>query len=338
MMFPTNFSKNGWGLTNHQSRISKDRMPIASGGGIAQTYFVRHSIAALNDSSDKNSTIQSFGCFCGKTMNKMLNVVTKLKNNDIANKLIIKAENNNENHQPTKQHLCKPRSTSRSLSLQKNYFFSGTQELKYFCIMEQLNLFAKINSSFGLIKIPNGEYLYVPSFFESSKADYYFQKLNDEIVWKQEEMIMYGKSIKFPRLTAWYGDNDKPYSFSGIILNPKPWTSELIEIKRKIETKCNVAFNSVLLNLYRNGKDSISWHTDAEKELGRNPVIASVNFGATRKFQLRHQKTKQRIELELCHGSLLIMQGELQHYWQHQVPKTNKEIGQRINLTFRVIK
>ena len=204
--------------------------------------------------------------------------------------------------------------------------------------MEQLNLFTSNNIDFEPIKIQNGEYIYAPYFFNVSKADYYFEKLKSEIDWKQEEMIMYGKSIKFPRLTAWYGDNDKPYSFSGITLNPKPWTNELIEIKRKIETKCNAAFNSVLLNLYRNGKDSISWHTDAEKELGTNPVIASVNFGEARTFQLRHQTTKQKIEIELSHGSLLIMQGELQHYWQHQVPKTSKEIGQRINLTFRVIK
>lgn len=203
--------------------------------------------------------------------------------------------------------------------------------------MEQLNIFAN-NNYFEPIKIQNGEYIYVPSFFNTTKADNYFKKLKSEIDWKQEEMIMYGKSLKFPRLTAWYGDNDKPYSFSGITLNPKPWTNDLIDIKRKIETKCNVIFNSVLLNLYRNGKDSISWHTDAEKELGTNPVIASVNFGEARTFQLRHQTTKQKIEIELSHGSLLIMQGELQHYWQHQVPKTSKEIGQRINLTFRVIK
>ena len=149
---------------------------------------------------------------------------------------------------------------------------------------------------------------------------------------------MYGKKINFPRLTAWYGDNDKPYSFSGITLQPIPWNTEILEIKRKIEPEAKVTFNSVLLNLYRNGNDSISWHTDAEPELGKNPVIASVNFGATRKFQLKHIKTGERREIELEHGSLLIMQGELQHYWQHQVPKTNKIIGERINLTFRVIK
>ena len=109
-------------------------------------------------------------------------------------------------------------------------------------------------------------------------------------------------------------------------------------MEERIEPLSTVCFNSVLLNLYRNGNDSISWHTDAEKELGVNPVIASVNFGATRKFQLRHIKTKGKLELELSHGSVLIMQGELQHFWHHQVPKTSKTVNERINLTFRVIK
>jgi alkylated DNA repair dioxygenase AlkB len=151
-------------------------------------------------------------------------------------------------------------------------------------------------------------------------------------------MNMYGKKVAFPRLTAWYGDNDKPYSFSGITLAPKIWTKELVDIKEKIEPVSKIRFNSVLLNRYRSGNDSISWHTDAEKELGRNPIIASVNFGATRKFQLRHIKTKEKLEIELTHGSLLIMQGELQHFWQHQVPKTSQNVAERINLTFRVIK
>lgn len=203
--------------------------------------------------------------------------------------------------------------------------------------MEQLDFFSKNNNDSEPIIVQNGEYFYFPNFFSSLKANNFFQKLISEIDWKQEEMIIYGKSLKFPRLTSWYGDNDKPYSFSGISLKPNPWTTDLLEIKSKIETKCNTIFNSVLLNRYRNGQDSISWHTDAEKELGINPVIASVNFGATRKFQLRHIKTKEKIEIELTHGSILIMQGELQHFWQHQVPKTNIPIGERINLTFRVI-
>ena len=204
--------------------------------------------------------------------------------------------------------------------------------------MEQLDLFQEKNTTQELIKINNGEYLFIPNFFNKNESDFYLKTLLEIIDWKQEEMNMYGKNIKFPRLTSWYGDNDKPYSFSGITLNPNNWINELIDIKNKIEPKCNTEFNSVLLNLYRNGNDSISWHTDAEKELGQNPVIASVNFGATRKFQLRHKNTKEKIEINLTHGSLLIMKGELQHFWQHQVPKTKQKVDKRINLTFRKIK
>jgi len=211
--------------------------------------------------------------------------------------------------------------------------------------MNQLDLFgdldttkAKFISQADFAKIENGEYVFFPNFFTKSESDILFQSLREKILWKQESMSIYGKKVAFPRLTAWYGNDDKPYSFSGITLNPLPWIKEIIEIKNRIEPKANVEFNSVLLNLYRDGKDSISWHTDSEPELGKNPVIASVNFGATRKFQLRHLKTKKKLEIELTHGSLLIMQGELQHYWQHQVPKTNKTIGERINLTFRFIR
>jgi alkylated DNA repair dioxygenase AlkB len=194
------------------------------------------------------------------------------------------------------------------------------------------------NPKEGLTVIENGEYIFYPNFFPKSESDILLKGLRNNIVWKQESMNMYGKKINFPRLTAWYGNNDKSYSFSGIILQQLPWTSEILLIKNKIELISKTVFNSVLLNLYRDGNDSISWHTDAEKELGINPIIASVNFGATRKFQLRHIKTKEKLEIELTHGGLLIMQGELQHFWQHQVPKTSKPVGERINLTFRVIK
>lgn len=189
----------------------------------------------------------------------------------------------------------------------------------------------------GLNIIQNGEFIYLPNFFNKQESDIFFNSLKNNVLWKQESMNMYGKRIDFPRLTSWYGDNDKPYSFSGITLNPNPWSKELIDIKNKIEPESNANFNSVLLNRYRTGSDSISWHTDAEKELGRNPVIASVNFGATRNFQLRHIETKEKIDIDLTHGCLLIMLGELQHYWQHQIPKTTKPVNERINLTFRVI-
>jgi alkylated DNA repair dioxygenase AlkB len=210
--------------------------------------------------------------------------------------------------------------------------------------MDQLDLFGNSSNQIfngfvgGKIQIQNGEYQFFKTCFSRKDADDYFSDLMNNIHWKQESMNMYGKQVHFPRLTSWYGDNDKPYSFSGIKLNPNPWTNTLLDINRKISIHTDAKFNSVLLNRYRSGNDSISWHTDAEPELGKNPVIASVNFGATRKFQLRHIQTKEKIELELMHGSLLIMQGELQHFWQHQVPKTSKVVGERINLTFRVIK
>lgn len=208
-------------------------------------------------------------------------------------------------------------------------------------MVNQLSLFDDIGNMDKMpvaTLIQDGEYIFIPNFFSVLESDYYFKKLKENTHWRQESMHMYGKQVLFPRLTAWYGDNDKQYSFSGITLKPEEWNKELLDIKSKIEPVANTNFNSVLLNLYRNGNDSISWHTDAEEELGSNPIICSVNFGATRKFQLRHIETKEKIDINLTHGSLLIMLGELQHFWQHQVPKTNQKVTERINLTFRMIK
>jgi alkylated DNA repair dioxygenase AlkB len=202
----------------------------------------------------------------------------------------------------------------------------------------QLDMFSSSPKNDSPIKILNGEYIFIKDFFNKQESDEYFALLKEKILWKQESMKMYGKELKFPRLTAWYGETSKQYSFSGITLQPNPWSEELTLVKERIEKVAEVDFNSVLLNMYRSGKDSISWHTDAERELGQNPVIASVTFGETRTFQLRHKETKERIDIELTHGSLLVMKGELQHYWQHQIPKTSKEKSTRINLTFRVIK
>jgi len=190
----------------------------------------------------------------------------------------------------------------------------------------------------GQVSVPNGEYVYLPGFFTKAETTAYFKALKAEVRWRQESMSMYGKQVLFPRLMAWYGDIGRPYSFSGIRLEPLPWTEELLEIRNTIEPVAQTRFNSVLLNRYRNGNDSISWHADAENELGANPVIGSVSFGAVRRFQLRHSRTREKIELELGDGSLLVMRGEMQHFWQHQVPKTSRKVGERINLTFRVIK
>ena len=151
-------------------------------------------------------------------------------------------------------------------------------------------------------------------------------------------MKMYGKVIDLPRKMAWYGDRDRSYTFSGIHFDPEPWTPTLLKIKKRIEEVSDVEFNSVLLNLYRHGQDGISWHTDAEAELGENPVIGSVSFGETRRFMFRHKHNKDlKAEAELTHGSLLLMASETQHFWQHQVPKTTRTLKPRINLTFRTI-
>lgn len=189
-----------------------------------------------------------------------------------------------------------------------------------------------------VIKLDGAELLYIPQFYDKLKSDMYFQQIISNVEWKQDFINIYGRELPLPRLSAWYGDSNKPYTYSGITLKPKTWTPELTEIKTEIEKQAGVNFTSVLINRYRDGQDYVGWHTDAEKELGENPTIGSINFGATRKFQLRRiDNHKEKIELELKHGTLLIMRGETQHYWQHQVPKTNRPIGERLNLTFRVI-
>ncbi|MBT8142240.1 MAG: alpha-ketoglutarate-dependent dioxygenase AlkB [Gammaproteobacteria bacterium] len=166
-----------------------------------------------------------------------------------------------------------------------------------------------------------------------------FDTLRDEIEWRHEKIRLFGKRVLQPRLTAWYGDPGTDYVYSGLKNTPKAWTPTLQAIKHKIEEYSKTRFNSVLLNLYRDGQDSMGWHQDNEPELGDNPVIASLSFGASRKFQMRHKfdKTLAKLDFELHSGSLLIMSGQTQQYWQHQLAKTKKAVGQRINLTFRTI-
>jgi len=183
-----------------------------------------------------------------------------------------------------------------------------------------------------------GAAFFYPQFFSLAESDQYLSALTGEISWKQEAIKIYGKEVMQPRLTAWYGDAGKGYSYSGITMQPLPWTRSLIAIKQKIENVAGVNFTGALLNLYRDGEDSMGWYRDNEKELGINPVIGSVNFGATRLFQLRIFKEKNIVKsIDLTHGSFLLMKGETQHQWEHRVPKTNKKTGARINITFRVI-
>ena len=188
-----------------------------------------------------------------------------------------------------------------------------------------------------LVHLKDGELLYYPHFFPPEEADRYFHSLLSTIDWKQEGMMMYGKPVLFPRLMAWYGDEGSSYAFSGKRYEPAAWTKELLEIKAAVAAISGGGFNSVLLNRYRNGNDSMGWHADNEPELGVDPLIASVNFGATRRFLMRHKYEGLKYEVELTHGALLVMRGRMQHFWEHQVPKTKKEVGERLNLTFRKI-
>ena len=175
--------------------------------------------------------------------------------------------------------------------------------------------------------------------FSPEESQKHLQVLLESTPWRQEQVTLFGKTYWTPRLSAWYGDPGKCYSYSGIRMEPLPWTGTLECIKQRVETLTSRTFNSTLLNLYRSGQDSMGWHSDDEASLGPNPLIASVSFGATRRFRLRHRycKTLEKVELSLPPGSVLIMQGTTQQYWHHAIPKTRKEVGARVNLTFRTI-
>lgn len=200
-----------------------------------------------------------------------------------------------------------------------------------------------MNSLFPTEKItfdlPNAEIEYYPNFFDADQSVTLFEKLGSEIPWQQDDITVFGKTHPQPRLTSLFGNEGKPYSYSNIVMHPHQWNLLLMFIKNEIEEICPENFTTVLLNLYRNGKDSNGWHADNERELGRNPVIASVSFGAKRSFHLQHNTLADaRLKITLGNGSLLLMKGETQHFWKHQIPKTAKPIGPRINLTFRIIK
>ena len=187
-------------------------------------------------------------------------------------------------------------------------------------------------------QLPDGELHYYPNFLNEVEADFYFKKLLEETPWQADKITVFGKTYDQPRLTSLHAINSTPYSYSNITMNPNPMTAVLRDLLEKIKQIKNHPFNAVLLNLYRNGKDSNGWHADNEKELGENPVIASISLGQERFFHLKHRTLKEeRLKINLKHGSLLIMGGKMQHYWLHQIPKTSKPINKRINLTFRFI-
>lgn len=187
------------------------------------------------------------------------------------------------------------------------------------------------------LALADADVVYYPDFIDQPEVIY--QCLKDELTWQQDSIQMYGRSVPIPRLNAWYGDAGAAYSYSGIALAPKPWSSTLIALKAELQQLLKIGFNSVLANWYRNGNDSVAWHSDDEPELGVNPVIASLSFGATRRFSLRHRNNKQikPVHIDLEAGSLLVMAGTTQRYWQHQLTKTKSCQAGRINLTFRTI-
>ena len=162
-----------------------------------------------------------------------------------------------------------------------------------------------------------------------------FARLLDETPWRAESVVVYGKRHLQPRLTAWYGEAS--YTYSGLQLDPLPWTDLLLDIRAAVESACGQGFNSVLLNRYRDGRDSMGMHSDDEPELGEQPVIASLSFGTTRTFILRHKRNKQTVRLPLEDGSLLVMGGRLQEHWLHGINKSTRPLGERLNLTFRYI-
>ena len=187
--------------------------------------------------------------------------------------------------------------------------------------------------------LPDAQIDYWPNFFSPEDSGRLLPTLIESIPWKQNKIRFYGKESLVPRLESWHGDPGICYAYSGIQMKAKPWTQELLEIKNRIEKKSGTGFNSVLINYYRDGKDRVAWHSDDEKELGKNPIIASVSFGAERRFRLKHKTHKNlKHDITLQDGSLLLMKGGTQHHWLHQVPKTKKNVGERINLTFRLLK
>ena len=190
-----------------------------------------------------------------------------------------------------------------------------------------------------ILDLPDAEIIYYSQFFNTELADSIFAQLTHDIPWQQDDIRVFGKIHPQPRLTALFGNDGKPYSYSNITMQPHPWNLQLQKLKTQIEAVAETTFTTVLLNQYRDGKDSNGWHADNEKELGINPIIASVSFGAERTFQLKHNTIKDlKKSIVLQHGSLLLMKGTTQHFWKHQIPKTAKPIGHRINGTFRVIK
>ena len=189
------------------------------------------------------------------------------------------------------------------------------------------------------LDLVEGEARLWPAAFTPPEADALFDALRGGVNWRQEQVLIFGQRRLVPRLVAWHGDAGARYTYSGTDHDPEPWLPALERVRDRAAELTGAQYNAVLLNLYRDGRDGMGWHADDEPELGRNPVIASVSLGAERRFCLRHRRRKDlRLDLPLPHGSLLCMSGATQHHWLHALPKTQRPVGERINLTFRLVR
>ena len=203
--------------------------------------------------------------------------------------------------------------------------------------MQQSSLFTHNSASSPQFWLDDAIIEYFGEFIQAHQAQQWFEQIRDQTQWQQETITLFGERHLTPRLSCWIADQGMEYGYSNMTMKPRPWTPLLKRAKKLVERKLNVSFNSVLLNFYRDGQDSNAWHSDDEAELGESPVIASLSLGAPRDFQLRHKiKRSQRHKILLQNGSLLLMAGTTQQFWQHQVPK-RASAQPRINLTFRMI-
>ncbi len=186
--------------------------------------------------------------------------------------------------------------------------------------------------------LPGAELRFVPDWLAIAEADALLVSLREEIRWETHRIRLFGREVDSPRLSCWIGDEDAAYTYSGTRFQPHPWPAALLHVRQRLTSELDGAFNSVLANRYREGRDCMGWHSDNESALGPRPLIASLSLGATRRFVLKHrEESSRKLELELPHGSLLVMAGDTQRNYRHALPRTTRPVGERINLTFRRI-
>lgn len=200
-----------------------------------------------------------------------------------------------------------------------------------------MDLFTDSSSEIENLLPKDGEVYYYGKIMSLLRANEYLDYLSESIEWRNDEAVIYGKHIVTKRKVAWYGDKDYEYSYSNTTKRALPWTTKLLALKALAEARTGETYNSCLLNLYHNGQEGMAWHSDAEKDLKRNGAIASLSFGAERKFSFKHKQTKETVTVFLEHGSLLLMKGTTQTHWLHRLPPTTTVHKPRINLTFRTI-